>query len=208
MLDNLCNSRTHFPKWQCGKYLWIDEDCGREVKNAHQILPGVGINPGLPAYRRVHHCHQGSGYLDDRNPAHKSGGDEAREVTNYSSSQRYDSRVAAVAFGEHLVGQPSPGIAGFVGFSGRDNEHVGPIPSESGADRLGVSGSDVGVGDYGVPVSRSDLLDDRTDFRQKSWRDPDGTPDFPLAYQVTSPAPVRTFATRASMKSRSESRFR
>jgi hypothetical protein len=73
-------------------------------------------------------------------------------------------------------------------------------------------------------VSRRELAGELPNFGQQAGGDQDWTPaDEDLAgrgrlgglgiarltaYQVTSPAPVRTFATRASMKSRSDSRFR
>jgi hypothetical protein len=77
-------------------------------------------------------------------------------------------------------------------------------------------------------MSRGNLKNDSPDPRQQTWSDQDGIPAEPdlagsdrlaglaglggarlaAAYQVTSPAPERTFATRASMKRRSESRLR
>jgi hypothetical protein len=74
-------------------------------------------------------------------------------------------------------------------------------------------------------VGGRELADDRSDPGQKAGRDQDripaqpdlirsigrgrlGRPPLAAAYQVTSPAPVRTFATRASMKRRSDSRLR
>jgi hypothetical protein len=57
-------------------------------------------------------------------------------------------------------------------------------------------------------MGRSDVPGDGPDLGEETGGDPDGTPNLGLVYQVTSPAPVRTFATLASVKSRSESRFR
>ena len=77
-------------------------------------------------------------------------------------------------------------------------------------------------------MSGCNLTSDSPDPRQQTWGDQDGIPAEPdlaggdrlgglaglagawsaAAYQVTSPAPERTFATRASMKRRSESRLR
>jgi hypothetical protein len=71
-------------------------------------------------------------------------------------------------------------------------------------------------------MSGCNLTNDSPDPRQQTWGDQDGIPAEPdlgrfaglaagrsaTAYQVTSPAPERTFATRASMKRRSESRLR
>ena len=73
-------------------------------------------------------------------------------------------------------------------------------------------------------MGRNEVAHTSADAGQKAVADEDGTPaepdltgvgrnrpgSVPLAavYQVTSPAPVRTFATRASMKRRSESRLR
>jgi hypothetical protein len=73
-------------------------------------------------------------------------------------------------------------------------------------------------------MGRCELARELSNFGQQAWGNQDRTPvDEDLArrrgvsrlggarltaYQVTSPAPVRTFATRASMKRRSESRLR
>lgn len=72
---------------------------------------------------------------------------------------------------------------------------------------------DVGVGDDGVPVRRRQISRERSRPVKKSGLDPDDARSEPdltgeRAYQVTSPAPVRTFATRASMKRRSDRRLR
>src|ERR1700740_2351148 len=86
MLDNLCKSRTQFPKRKCNKDLRVHEDRGGKMKSTHQILPRVGVPPGLPADRSVDHRHQRSGYLDDRNPAHKSGSDKPRQIADDAAS--------------------------------------------------------------------------------------------------------------------------
>ena len=66
-------------------------------------------------------------------------------------------------------------------------------------------------------MGRSQLPREGADLEQESRSDPDrrfAKPDLSRAaargpsYQVTSPAPAWTFATRASMKRRSESRLR
>ena len=80
-----------------------------------------------------------------------------------------------------------------------------------------VERADIRVGDDGVLVGWSELASQGSDVRKEPRGDPDGglakvdlarvTPGRG-AYQVTSPAPVWTLATRASMKSRSERRLR
>jgi len=178
------------------------------VKSPHQILSGVGVYPRLSPDRGVDHGHQGRGYLDDRNTPHESGGNEAGEVADDPSSESDDGGVAAEAFGEHLVGEPSPGLARLVVLSGRKKQDISPVFSQSADDALGVPGSDVRIGDDGVAVGWRDLLRDRSNLRQQAWSNPDRAAQLALPYQVTSPAPVRTFATRASMKRRSERRLR
>jgi hypothetical protein len=95
---------------------------------------------------------------------------------------------------------------------------------ELALDLSGVERVDVPVGDERVPVGRCKSTNELPDSVQQARGDQDWTPvekdlagrrglgrlsGAPLtAYQVTSPAPVRTFATRASMKRRSESRLR
>jgi hypothetical protein len=120
-----------------------------------------------------------------------------------------------------LVGQTTPCIPGFVRLAGGDSEDVDLVPIEGLLDLVGVDRADVGVGDYRVAVGRRDLLRDRGDMRNQTGGDPDRrrTEPDPLmggrgrgggsfCYQVTSPAPVRTLASRASVKSRSDSRLR
>src|SRR5207237_2337065 len=208
MLDNLCKSRTQFPKWKCGKDLRIDKNHRRKVKSAHQILPGVGVYPGLPADGGVDHGHQRSGYLDHRNSTHESGGNEARQIPDHATAERYHGRVATVPFREHLIGESGPGVPGLVGLAGGDDQQVRPVPPDAGQHGLGVPRPDVGVGDESVSVRWGDLARNGPDLGQETRRNTDRSPDLSLTYQVTSPAPVRTFATRASMKSRSESRFK
>jgi len=107
-----------------------------------------------------------------------------------------------------LIGQPRPGIAGFVGLAGRDGEEVGGILSQAGQDLFCVQRTDVRVADYSVLMGGSDVPRDGTDLGEEAGGDPDGASKLGLIYQVTSPAPVRTFATLASVKSRSESLLR
>src|SRR6185436_15647001 len=208
MLDNLCNSRTQFPKWKSGKDLRVNHDGGRKMKSAHQILPGEGVDPRLAADRGVDHCHQGGGHLDNRDAPHESGSDEARQVAHDTPSEGDDGGVPTVAFGEHLVGQTGPGIPGLVGLAGRYHEYGGPVLFESFHHSACVPVTDVGIGDYSVAVGRGDVARDLPNLGKEAGGDPDRAPQLGLVYQVTSPAPVRTFATRASMKRRSESRFR
>lgn len=77
---------------------------------------------------------------------------------------------------------------------------------------VGVQRVDVRIGNDGVSVARREVSDEKAGLGEETGLDPDpggAQPDLFLArYQVTSPAPVRTFATRASMKRRSERRFR
>jgi hypothetical protein len=77
----------------------------------------------------------------------------------------------------------------------------------------GVERVDIGVSDDGVPVGWGQLPCECSGPLEEPGLNPDDTlseADFPDggAYQVTSPAPERTFATRASMKRRSDRRLR
>jgi hypothetical protein len=79
------------------------------------------------------------------------------------------------------------------------------------ANLVGVDRADVRVGDQGIAMRRSGAPDEVADPAEDPSLDGDGRraePYFLAGYQVTSPAPVRTLATRASVKSRSDSRFR
>jgi hypothetical protein len=57
-------------------------------------------------------------------------------------------------------------------------------------------------------MGRRDVPRDGSDLGEKTGRDPDGASEIGLIYQVTSPAPVRMFATRAKVKRRSDSLLR
>ena len=57
-------------------------------------------------------------------------------------------------------------------------------------------------------MGRGHVPRDGPDLVEEAGRDPDRAPKLGLIYQVTSPAPVRTFATLASVKSKSESLLR
>ena len=54
----------------------------------------------------------------------------------------------------------------------------------------------------------SDVPRDGPNLGEEAGGYPDGAPEIGLIYQVTSPAPVRTFATRARVNSRSDSLLR
>jgi hypothetical protein len=104
-----------------------------------------------------------------------------------------------------------------VGLSGWDGEDLNATGIELGFDLLAVQRTDVRVRDDGVFVCWSELARYGSDLRKEPRGDPDGAsaqadlarvPPRGGAYQVTSPAPVWTLATRASMKSRSERRLR
>lgn len=149
--------------------------------------------------------------MDHRDPTHESGGDKAGEVANDPSTKSDHGGVPTVTFGEHLVGEPSPGFPGFVGLAGRDRQDIQCVLVELFPDYFGVLRTDVGISDQGVAMRRGDLAGRGANLGQKPRCDPDDRPaesDLAGAYQVTSPAPVRTFATRASMKRRSDRRFR
>lgn len=114
-------------------------------------------------------------------------------------------------FGEHLVGEPGPAFPGLVRLSGGDRQDVHAILFELVADLCRVQRTDVGIRDDGVPMSRDELASNGAGLGQESRCNPDrarAKPDLARRYQVTSPAPVRTFATRASMKRRSDNLFR
>ena len=104
-----------------------------------------------------------------------------------------------------------------MGLSGGDREELNAAGIELGFDLVAVQRTDVRVRDDRVFVCWSELARYGSDLRKEARGDPDGaSPQVDLArvaprggaYQVTSPAPVWTLATRASMKSRSERRLR
>ena len=133
---------------------------------------------------------------------------EARQITDDTTAQSDHGGVPAEAFGKHFVRDSSPGLAGLVGLASGDGQHLGRALRHGSGDLGSVTRTDVGIRDHGVPVSGRDLLDYRAHFTEQSGRDPDGRPDVDRLYQVTSPAPVRTLATRARVNRRSESRLR
>jgi hypothetical protein len=104
-----------------------------------------------------------------------------------------------------------------VGFAGFYGEHFDRVCLELIPDDLAIQRRNVRVRDDGVLMGRSQLTGQCSDLGKETGGDADGRPrqvDLArfttrgLAYQVTSPAPVWTLATRASMKSRSDRRLR
>jgi hypothetical protein len=194
------------------------------VESADQILSRGGVDGRLASDRGVHHRDQSRGHLDDGDSPHESGGDEAREISDYTTAERDYRRVPAESFGEQLVGQTRPRFARLVGLARRNREDFQRAFFELVLDLAAVQRLDVRIGDESVPVGRCMLTGEFPNFGQQGGAEQDRTPaetDLAegrgldclcgarlTAYQVTSPAPVRTFATRASMKRRSESRFR
>ena len=194
------------------------------MESADQILARGSVDGGLAPDRGVHHRDQSRGHLDDGDSPHESGGYKAREVADNAAAERDHRGVAAEAFGEQLVGQTRPRFARLVGLAWGNREDFQGTSLELVFDLAGVEGLDVRVGDERIPVSRCKLARELPDSGQQPRCEEYGTlADEDLArrgglgclggarlraYQVTSPAPVRTFATRASMKRRSESRLR
>ena len=202
----------------------VNKHSCRRVESADQILARGGVDGGLASDSGVHHRDQSRGHLDDGDSPHESGGYKAREVADDATAERDHRGVAAEAFGEQLVGQTRPRFTRLVGLPRRNREDFQGTALELAFDLAGVERLDVRVGDEGVPVSRCKPASELPDSGQEPRCEQYGTPaDEDLAgrgglgcpgrarlpaYQVTSPAPVRTFATRASMKRRSESRLR
>jgi len=110
MLNYLCKSRTNLSKWKRIKDLRVYKNCGWGVENSDQILPREGIYGCFSTDGGIDHGDQGGGHLDHRNSAHESAGDKPRQITNDTTSKSDDRRVSTVSFGEHLVGEPGPGI--------------------------------------------------------------------------------------------------
>src|SRR5688572_18008568 len=195
------------------------------MENPDQILAREGVDGGLAPDRRIHHRYQSGWYLDDRDPPHVGRGDEAGQIADHPAAKSDHSRVPTIALGEHLVGEAAPGLAGLVGFARLNSEDIDSAGLELALDLSSIQRLDVRVGDDRVPVRRCNLAHDVSDSGQIALGDRDrvrAEPDLmgrgglwclggarlAAAYQVTSPAPVRTFATRASMKRRSESLLR
>lgn len=203
----------------------VNEDSGGRMKNPDQILARGGIDRGLPPNRGIDHGDQSGGYLEDGNPTHERGGDEASEIPDHTAAERDHGGVPAEPLREHLIGQARPGFARLVGLSSGNGEYVQSARLELALDLAGVQGLDVRVGYERIPMRTCSFAREYPDLVQQAGCDGDersaesnltersglwrpGGARLSAAYQVTSPAPVRTFATRASIKSRSESRFR
>lgn len=105
--------------------------------------------------------------------------------------------------------------------TGGEGQELDVRSGEAFPDGVGVKRTDVGVGDYGVAMRRGDFPGDGPDLGKETWSDTNrrrAKPDrlvrgrggrLPDAtYQVTSPAPLSTLARRASVNSKSDSRFR
>ena len=110
-----------------------------------------------------------------------------------------------------MIGQTGPGFPGFAGLTGLYREDIYCIGLKLLPDLFGVERADVRVCDDGVPMCLSGFPDQVADLRERPSLDDYGRRaelDVPTPYQVTSPTPLRTLATRASEKRRSERRFR
>src|SRR2546423_3636446 len=186
----------------------VNENFCRGMKSTNQILSRGGVDGRLTADRRIDHRDQSRGHLDDGDSPHESGGNEAREIADNATPERDHGGVAAVSLGKQLVRQSSPRFAGLVGLARWNREHVQGASLELAFDGAGVERLDVRVGDERIAVSRCGLSSERAHYGQQGRSNLDWVGARLTAYQVTSPAPVRTFATRASMKRRSESRFK
>lgn len=182
------------------------------MESSYQILARGGVDARLSSDRCVDHGEEGSGNLNDRNSAHEGRRDEPGKVPHDSSAKRDDYGVPAEPRHEHPVGQGRPHLAGLAGLAGGDGEDIYCMGLELALQRNAVQRVDVGVSDDGVSVGRSEFSDYGAGPGQESRLDPDrgcAQPDFAACgYQVTSPAPARMFATRASVKRRSDRRLR
>src|SRR5437868_6695941 len=138
------------------------------MKNADHVLPGRGVDPGFTPNRGVDHSHQSRRNLDDRNAAHKRRGDEPGEVPNHSTTQRNYGRVTATVFGDHLVGETSPGFASFVGLAGRNRKNFDDLWLKLIRQDSGVESPDVGVGDDRIPVGWDQLAYLGPELRQET----------------------------------------
>ena len=220
VLDRFGQSRSTMRCRERREHLDVGEHHGGRVKCADEILPRGRVDAGLAAHRRVDHREQRRGALHDGHAAHERGGDEAREVADDAAAQRDDGGVARAAGGEQLVGDARPRVARLVRFArGHDVERHAPVRRERGDERLCVERADLIIGDHGVAVRGSRGRDERRELRAKPRRDAHrvgARVDRAAApvmhrrrhYQVTSPAPARRLARRASVNSRSESRLR
>jgi hypothetical protein len=217
MLNCLCKTRTKLPKWKCVKDLRVRNYCGWWVKNAHQILAGGRIHSGLAADGSVDHGQQSGRNLNDWDPPHEGRRDKPCQITNDATAEGENRRVTTVAVRKQLVGQSSPGLPALVPFASIYCEGMARAARELPLDLISVQRADVGVSDKSVFMGRRNAGTDTPDARKEATGNPDGAApklDFVLTlartrgYQVTSPIPVRTFATRASMNSKSERRLR
>jgi hypothetical protein len=188
----------------------VHHDRAGMVKDAHEVLAVGRVDGGLATHRCVHHRQQGRRHLHDRDTAHERGGDEAGQITDHAAAQCNDGRVASGPPLRKGIGQCDPLVARLVAFTGWYREHLGPVARQSLHQLVPVQAADRLVGDDGVPMCRRDLCDDVAHLQQHGFATIHRIVERQRQrhYQVTSPAPARLFATRASMNNRSDSRFR
>src|SRR5699024_11706662 len=60
------------------------------VEHTDQVLSGLTVDAGLPAYRRIDHARKRGRHVDQPNPAHPGRGNEARQVGHRTAAETDD----------------------------------------------------------------------------------------------------------------------
>ena len=80
------------------------------MERADAVLAVWKVDSGLSADGRVHHCKQRGRRLDERDSAHVSRGNEARQVAGDSAAKRDYERPAVKPGLQALLGKHSRGL--------------------------------------------------------------------------------------------------
>ena len=191
------------------------------MERPNQVLAGTSVDSCLASDGGIDHREEGGGHLHDGHAAHERCGDEAGEVADHATTEGENRGVATESRGEQFVGKACPLHPRLAGLARGDDEHTGRGTADGSREAGGIQRRDDVVRDDREPpiadgCAQRDAArveeagadaDSRAVQRDSVWRI-GRSGHVSVRYQVTSPAPARMLATRASTNSRSESRFR
>ena len=216
VLDHLGEPAAQHVVRKRGQQLRVDDDGRRVMKRADEVLANGRIDGGFAADRGVNHGEQRGRHLHDGETAHEGGGHESGQVADDATPHGDDGGIASGAPFQQGVGEFGPAVARFLLLTRRDGEQACAIGRELGRNRFSVQARDGAVADDGYAMRRGRTLRNLPDalphpgpaVDRVRQRQRQRVGMRARHYQVTSPAPARLLATRASMNRRSDRRLR
>jgi len=182
------------------------------MERADEVLSRRCVDAGFAADRRVDHREETRRHLYIRHASHERRRHKTGEIADNAAAERDHGRVPTKLGCQHLIGEARPRLARLLRLARDNRERRRPGGAERGRHAGGVPGANVGIGDDRVAMGWCRLLHNVADAIQDAGADGDAVrPERDVArraHQVTSPAPPRLFATRASVNSKSDNRFK